>query len=272
MLFLNTLLASLLAPGSISYLYYADRVMEFPLGVFGIALATASLPAMARQAAEGDTAGLVGTLTFALRLAWYVSLPATVGLVVLASPIVRVLFERGAFGPSATHATAAALAAYAVGLVGFAGSRIAAQAFYAVGAPGTAVRLGALAVGVNAIAAVALMGPLGHTGLALASSLGAWVNLAMLLWAARRRFGPLGGRALVVSGGRAALATLPLAAWCVAALHLWNLQPDAGPRAALGWLAGAVAGGVAVFWGASALLRAPERLALLETLLRRKRD
>ena len=272
MLFLNTLLASLLAPGSISYLYYADRVMEFPLGVFGIALATASLPAMARQAAEGDTAGLVATLTFALRLAWYVSLPATVGLVVLASPIVRVLFERGAFGPAATHATAAALAAYAVGLVGFAGSRIAAQAFYAVGAPGTAVRLGALAVGVNAIAAVALMGPLGHTGLALASSLGAWVNLAMLLWAARRRFGPLGGRALVVSGGRAALATLPLAAWCVAALHLWNLQPDAGPRAALGWLAGAVAGGVAVFWGASALLRAPERLALLETLLRRKRD
>ena len=91
MVFVNTLLASLLPVGSISFLYYADRVMEFPLGVFGIALASASLPAMSRQAAAGDTRAVAGTVNFALRLAAYVSVPATVGLVVLSTPITRVL-------------------------------------------------------------------------------------------------------------------------------------------------------------------------------------
>src|SRR5439155_462117 len=109
MVFVNTLLASLLPLGSISYLYYADRVMEFPLGVFGIALASASLPVMSRHAAAQDHGALAGTLSFALRLAFYVSVPATVGLVVLRTPIVRVLFERGRFGPAETAATAEAL-------------------------------------------------------------------------------------------------------------------------------------------------------------------
>ena len=126
MVFVNTLLASLLPAGSISFLYYADRVMEFPLGIFGIALASASLPAMSRQAAAGDTRGVATTLNFALRLATYVSAPATVGLVVLSVPITRVLFERGRFSPADTEATAVALVWYAVGLVAFAGTRTAA--------------------------------------------------------------------------------------------------------------------------------------------------
>src|SRR5438445_12893593 len=106
MVFVNTLLASLLPLRSISYLYYADRVMEFPLGVFGIALASASLPVMSRHAAVQDHGALAGTLNFTLRLALYVSVPATVGLVVLRTPIVRVLFERGRFGPAEPAAPA----------------------------------------------------------------------------------------------------------------------------------------------------------------------
>src|SRR5207245_1049006 len=98
MVFVNTLLASLLPSGSISYLYYADRVMEFPLGVFGIALASASLPVMARQAAARETRAVADTLNFSLRLAAYIALPAMAGLVVLRAPIVRVLFEPGLFG------------------------------------------------------------------------------------------------------------------------------------------------------------------------------
>src|SRR2546425_1000373 len=120
MVFVNTLLASLLRPGSISYLYYADRVMEFPLGVFGIALASASLPVMARQAAARETRAVADTLNFSLRLAAYIALPAMAGLVVLRAPIVRVLFERGEFGPAETAATADALAWYAIGLGGVA--------------------------------------------------------------------------------------------------------------------------------------------------------
>ena len=112
--FVNTLLASLLPPGSISFLYYADRVMEFPLGVFGIALASASLPTMARQAAQGDHRGLAATLNFSLRLGFYVAVPATVGLVMLRTPITRVLFERGQFTAPDTVATAQALLWYAV--------------------------------------------------------------------------------------------------------------------------------------------------------------
>src|SRR4030095_3340858 len=164
MVFVNTLLASLLPVGSISFLYYADRGMEFPLGVFGIALGSAALPAMAGQGAAGDTLGVAGTLNFALRLAVYVSVPATVGLVLLSTPITRVLFQRGRFGPEDTAATAIALIWYAVGLVGFAGARIVAQAFYAVARPGVAVRLGALAIAANLVAAVVLRGSAGARG------------------------------------------------------------------------------------------------------------
>lgn len=258
--FLNTLLASLLPAGSISFLYYADRVMEFPLGVFGIALASASLPAMSRQAATGDTRGLVGTLNFTLRLALYIALPATVGLVLLGEPIVRVLFERGRFGPADTLATTQALVGYAVGLVGFSASRIAAQAFYAVGEAGIAVKLGLLSVAANVLAALALMRPLGHGGLALASSIGAYVNVALLLWIARRRFGGLGGRELCRSVLRTVLTSVPLAVWCGLCRWAW---PSATARwLDAVWLALAVAGGALIFWGASRVLAAPEYGAL----------
>lgn len=267
--FVNTLLASLLPSGSISYLYYADRVMEFPLGVFGIALASAVLPAMARQGSAGDTRGVARTLNFALRLSFYIAAPATVGLVMLRTPITRVLFERGQFGPAETAATASALAWYAVGLVGFSGARIAAQAFYAFGEPGTAVRCGAFSVAAGIIGAVALMAPLGHAGLAAGASVGAYANVVTLVIAARRRLGLLGGRAMLASGARTTAACVPVAAWCAVLLAIW---PHAGgARADLGILALAVAGGTAIFWLASAVLGAPERLALEAILPRRRR-
>src|SRR5881409_832685 len=201
MVFVNTLLASLLPAGSISFLYYADRVMEFPLGIFGIALASASLPAMSRQAAEGDTRALAGTLNFALRLAVYICVPATIGLLMLRMPITRVLFERGRFTSADTVATAQALSGYAFGLV---------------------------AVALNVVSAVALMGPLGHAGLAYASSIGALGNLLGLLWMARRRFGRLGGRALLVSCLRTTAAAVPLGVVC------WLALPVLGVRRGFG--------------------------------------
>jgi len=259
--FVNTLLASLLPTGSISFLYYADRVMEFPHGIFGIALASASLPAMSRAAARGDRRGLGTTLTFALGLSFYVTVPATIGLVLLRTPIVRVLFERGEFTAADTTATAQALVGYAVGLAAFSGARIAAQAFYALQEPGVAVRLGFYSVVVNVIAAVALMGPLKHGGLALASSIGAWVNFAALAWVARARFGALDLRQLAASLGRTVVASVVLGAFCTGCLWLWPPAPSRLREAA--WLCGAVLIGAGVFWAASAVVRAPERLALL---------
>lgn len=264
MVFVNTLLASLLPPGAVSFLYYADRVMEFPLGVFGIALASASLPAMSRQAAAGDTRALAGTVNFALRLAVHICVPATVGLLLLRVPITRILFERGQFSPGDTAATAEALTGYAVGLVGFATARIAAQAFYAVGQPGTAVRLGVLAVAANIVAAVLLMRPLGHAGLAYAASIGAYVNVLALLWLARRRFGRLGGRALLVSALRSVAAAVPVAAWCLVASTPLAVRRGILLDAAL--LVGVIVVGAAVFWLASVLVRSPERQALSRLL------
>lgn len=270
MVFVNTLLASLLPAGSISFLYYADRVMEFPLGIFGIALASAALPAMSRQAAAGDTRALVGTLNFALRLTAYICIPATVGLLVLRTPITRVLFERGRFTSADTVATAQALSGYAVGLVAFAAARITAQAFYALGRPGVAVRLGMIAVAADVLAALALMGPLGHAGLAYAASIGAFVNLLALLWVARRRFGRLGGRALLASSLRSTAAALPLAAWCWLALPMLGVRRGLVVDATL--LAATIGGGALVFWLASAALRSPERGALRRLLPHRRID
>ena len=270
MVFVNTLLASLLPLGSISYLYYADRVMEFPLGVFGIALASASLPVMSRHAAAQDHGALAGTLNFALRLAFYVSVPATVGLVVLRTPIVRVLFERGRFGPAETAATAEALTWYAVGLAGFAGSRIVAQTFYARGEAATAVRWGIVSILANVVAALALMGPLGHAGLAGAASVGAYVNLMALLVIARQRLGRLGGRALLSGALRTLLASLPLAALCGLAVALWPARPSFVIDAA--WLIVTIAAAAGVFWGGSAALGISERTALLSLYRRRARD
>jgi putative peptidoglycan lipid II flippase len=238
--------------------------MEFPLGVFGIALASASLPAMSRQAAAGDRPGLADTLNFTLRIAVFIAVPATVGLIMLRIPITRVLFERGRFAPEDTAATAQALAWYAVGLMGFSMARIAAQAFYALGEPGTAVKLGLLSVAVNVIAAVILMRPLAHGGLALATSVGGYVNIALLLWVARRRLGRLGGRAMAATFGRTLAACVPLASWC--ALCLWAWPSSDAPWLDAGWLALAVAGGAAAFWGASRVLAAPESAALRAVL------
>jgi putative peptidoglycan lipid II flippase len=269
MVFVNTMLASLLPAGSISFLYYADRVMEFPLGIFGIALASAALPAMSRQAAVGDTQALAGTLNLALRLSIYICVPATVGLLVLRMPITRVLFERGRFTSVDTQATAEALSGYAVGLAAFAAARITAQVFYAIGRPGVAVRLGVLAVAANVVTAILLMRPLGHAGLAYASSFGALVNLVGLLWVARRRFGRLGGRALLVSTLRTVVATAPVALACLAALPLLGVRRGILIDATL--LSATIAFGALVFWLASAALGSPERRSLGRMLPGRRR-
>jgi len=267
--FINTLLASVLQPGSISYLYYADRVMELPLGVFGVALASASLPAMSRQAAARDVAALARTLSFTLRLSFYVAVPAALGLVMLREPITRTLFERGQFGPAETAATGWALAWYAVGLPAFSGTRIAAQAFYALGDPRTPVTIGIVSVAVNIVLAVGLMQPMAHAGLALASSGSAYANLLILLWLARGRLGGLGGRDLLESLARTAAAATALVGWLALVLWTWPASATT-PTGQAGWLAVAIAGGGLVFWVTSIVVRSPERAVLLRSLRSRQ--
>jgi putative peptidoglycan lipid II flippase len=259
----NTLLASLLPAGTVSYLYYADRVMEFPLGIFGIALATAALPSMAAQAARRDHQALRATLGFALRLSAFIAVPAAVGLAVLSGPIVRLLFQRGEFGAVAASATAQALVGYAVGLPAFSATRIAAQTFYALGDIRTPVYAGFIAVTANLAFAVALMWPLEHMGLALASSLSSYVNLIALGWILHRRQ-MLSGDGMRISLARTLGASSVLLLWCV-----WLVRALEGSWRTGGFTVVALVTGLLIYIGAAAVLRAPELRALRQMLRRR---
>jgi len=263
---LNTLLASLLPAGSVSYLYYADRVMEFPLGVFGAALATASLPSMAAQAARRDLEALRATLAFSLRLSAFIAVPAAVGLVALGGPIVRLLFQRGEFSAADVTLTVQALVAYAVGLPAFSATRIVAQTFYALGDVRTPVLIGFVAVAANVVFALTLMWPLRHAGLALASSLSSYVNLLGLCWILRRQRGLLRAQGFGPSLTRTFAASAVLLVWCLEVAR-WL----AGGHAGTGRTLVALASGALVYGLAAVALRAPELTALRGLLRRRGR-
>ncbi|MBU1248338.1 MAG: murein biosynthesis integral membrane protein MurJ [Proteobacteria bacterium] len=177
---LGTLLASYLPEGSVSYLYYADRLVQFPLGVFGIAVSTAALPSLSILAAEGKGEEFSSTLRSAMGLTLFIALPATAGLVALAEPIIAICFGRGAFTPEAVHATAMALVAYSAGLPFIAAARPLVAAFYARENTRTPVLIAVVSLVINIGLGLALMGPLAHLGLALAVSVSSAANALLL--------------------------------------------------------------------------------------------
>jgi putative peptidoglycan lipid II flippase len=217
-LLVSTILASFLIAGSVSWLYYADRLMEFPVGVFGVALATVVLPSLSQARAESDWDRYNQTLDFALRLIWVVGLPATVALALLSEPLMLTLFGYGAFTSADALSSAQALTAYGVGLLGFLAVKVLAPAFYAREQMKIPVQVSVVALVVNLVLALALIQPLAHIGLALAVSTAALVNAGLLWWALRRKgfYTPIVGwmRFLLQSG----FAVL------VMAVSLWWLQ------------------------------------------------
>lgn len=269
--FINTVLASLLPTGSVSYLYYADRLIEFPLGIFAIAVSTAILPSLSRQAADGDHAALIDTMGFGLRLTMFINLPAMVGLIVLAQPLVLLIFARGEFGSAEAVATTGALWGYAAGLWAFAALRSVLPAFYAMKDTITPVKVGIVTLAINLAASLALMGPLKHTGLALATSISGAANLGLLLWLLRRRLGPLGGRRILGSVLRASLGSLVMAAVVAGVTYGFEWGEAGGiisryVRPLVGVLAGAV-----VYMALAWLLRMPELGELKEILRSRSK-
>ncbi|TET95538.1 MAG: murein biosynthesis integral membrane protein MurJ [Desulfobacteraceae bacterium] len=204
----GTLLASLLREGSISYLYYADRLVQFPLGVFAIAISTAVLPSLSREAANGDIIRLKQTLSHALRLTMFITIPAMVGLIVLRQPIIRLLFERGAFDSFTTIMTAQALLYYSLGLWAFAGLRVFVSAFYSLQDTKTPVKVAVVAMIINIVFSLALMGPLKHGGLALALSLASTLQLFMLIFLLRKRLGGIEGRVVMSSMVRSVISSI----------------------------------------------------------------
>jgi len=258
----GTFLASLLAQGSVAYLYYADRLVEFPLGIFGIATATAVLPTLSRQAGANDMEGLRESFVFAMRLVFFITVPATVGLVVLREPMVSLLFQRGAFDPQTTRMTAVAVLYYGIGLCAFSAVRIVVSVFYALQDTVTPVKMAIWAMGANIVLSVALMGPLEHGGLALATSAASMINVGLLAWHLRRRLGSFGGCRIAASFVRSCAAALAMGAgiW-VMALQL--LPSGAGSPSQLLWGLGVcIVAGILAYSGFSAAFNRREMAAV----------
>jgi len=226
-LFADTIIASFLAAGALSALYYADRLNQLPIGVIGIAVGTVLLPEMANRIAGGDERGAHRAQNRAVELTLLLSVPCFVAFLLVPDLIMRALFGRGAFTTADAGAAAATLAAYAIGLFPFVLMRSVTVTFLARGDTLTPVKALAAGVVVNVALKVALMGSLAQVGLAIATAVGAWINFALLLWFAARRDLIRIDDQLKAAAGKLALAGIALAA----VLYF-------GARAIPGWLAG----------------------------------
>ncbi len=223
-LLVNTLLASFLVTGSVSWLYYSDRLMEFPLGVFGIALATVILPSLSHKHATNSHEEFSHLLDWALRWVVLIGLPASVALVVLAGPLLATLFHYGAFNANDVRMSASALMAFSLGLLGFLLVKVLAPGFYARQDTKTPVRIGIVAMLANIVLSLVLVYPLKHVGLALAISLAAFLNAALLYrWLRKHEvYHPLPGWGIFLLRVTIASAAMgALLAWGVGDLGRW---------------------------------------------------
>lgn len=284
---LATILASLLPEGSVSYLWYADRVFEFPLGVVAVAVGTAALPSLSSQAKSGEFAAMAETVNHSLRLTWVLCLPAMAGLWVLAEPITELLFERGRFDAHDSAMTAWALRWYVPGLFAVGSMRVLVAPFYALERPRVPVRIAAVALVVNIAVGIALMGPvdvpetwpaagafealarsiaivdLRHAGLALATGVSAAFNALALAVALTRLLPPVGWGGLAVCAARHCVACAVLV---VAVLAVSSRLGGAGAAVEL---AVAIPAGAVAYVIAAWLLGSEELGELRSALLRR---
>ena len=246
-LLINTIFASFLVSGSVSWLYYADRLMEFPAGVLGAALGTILLPSLAKHHAGGALADYSRLLDWGLRLTLLLALPAAAALAVLAMPLIATLFHYGQFGAEDAWMTRQALVAYSVGLVGMILVKILAPGFYARQDVTTPMKIGIATLAATQLMNLAFIGPLKHAGLALAIGLGACLNALLLYLMLRKRdiYHPQPGWPVFTL--KVAIAVLAMSAALWFAMGPAAAWLEAGWRWKAGMLAGLVALGVAVY-------------------------
>ncbi len=263
----DVIIGSLLPAGTVSILYYADRINQLPLGTIGVAVGTALLPTLSRQALAGEAQAAIATLNRAIEYALALTLPATLALLAVPGPILSVLFERGAFTAADVHLSAQALAAYAVGLPAFVLVKVLVPAFFARGDTAMPVKIGMAAVALNLALNIAFMAPLQHLGPPLASSVSAWANTAALAFILGRRGHLAIDAPLLRTVPRVLLAGIVM----VAALWALDIVSYQKMRLLPGWrwlgLGLLVTGGLVAYGAAGQLLGAFN----LRTMLRRGR-
>ena len=223
-LLVGTIIASYI-PGAVSYLYYGERVYQFPLGVIGIAIGTALLPVLSRQLRGGDVGMANATLNRAIEISMLITVPAAAALMAIPGVVVTVMFQYGQFSADDSAKTAAALAAFAAGLPAYVLIKVLSPGFFAREDTRTPVIYAAIGVAVNIVLSLLLMGPLRHVGIAVATAVAAWVNAALLAVSLHRR-GHLAGDGqlyrrlprIVAAAALMAMLMIPLAGWLAAPL------------------------------------------------------
>jgi putative peptidoglycan lipid II flippase len=258
---ISTVLASFFAGGP-TYLFYGMRLIQFPLGIFGVALATAILPTLSAQASRGALDELRGTLAFGLRMILFIMLPAMIGLILLRTPIVHLFFEHGTFTAADTRGPALAVLCYAVGLWAFAGVRIIVAAFYSMQDTRTPAFTAVGAVLANLVLSLLFMDSLRHAGLALATAVAGMLNLTILVAVLNRRLGGVDWTSIGLSAGRVVIALIPVGIACfwVAELDVWARQGEWTVKAIM--LLVAIGVSTAGYVGAHAAMRSEELITL----------
>jgi len=269
-LLVSTLIASLLPQGSVSWLSYAFRIMQLPIGVFGVALATVSLPALSRAVVAGDRPALTRTLSATVRLVFVLTVPAAMWLAVMAEPVIALLYEHGHFHAIDTTRSAGALVMYCVGLPAFAAVGVFTRTFYALGDTRTPMQASLASVLLNVVLNLLLVGPLrglglAHRGLALAASLAAATNLLQLSLYLRARIGGFDARRIAATLVRVLAASLAVGALLWLGLHAAGDGWHRSHVRVLATVLAALLAGAALGWGALRLAGV-EELALVEDL------
>jgi putative peptidoglycan lipid II flippase len=273
----NAQFASYQGDGAVSWLDFAFRLMQLPLGLFGVAIGTVALPSVSRSAEAGDLVGVRGILAHGLRLAAVLTVPATVGLWFLAEPLVALLYQHGAFDAESTRRTADALQYYAVGLAAYSGIKVISPAFYALDR-----RMMPMVVAFGAIATNALLNwsflrwtGLGHRGLALATGLVATLNFTVLYRMMRGLLGGMETRGLAVTVGKCVLSSVAMVVGLLVYAWVFGRRLGSGAEGVLVVralvLIGAIGFGAAVFWATALMLRLREVTELSSGLMRRLR-
>jgi len=266
-----TLLASFLPSGSVSYLWYADRITELPLGVFAVAIATAILPTLSDHAADKKIDQFIETFRHGLRVAMLEAIPSAVGIILLATPIVQLLFERGSFGPESVEGTVGALIFFALGIPFISGVRNTVPAYYALKDAKTPVKVATVALFVNAAFAGILMRFMAHRGLALAMALSSATNFIILVYMLRKKLGRLGLKDLGATVRTSLIACTIMAAWLLAARWWLALHPIHGTLNRAAFLFPVIGVGLLIYMMSIKLISRNDYDILAQLLHRRKK-
>lgn len=210
-IFVSTIFASFLREGSITALYYSMRLIQFPIGIFGVAMSMATLPTLSKHAAEGREDKIAEDFSFSLRMLFFIAIPSMAGLISIREPLVNLLFQRGLFDYEATRATASALMYYSLGIWAIVGIRVCTSAFYSLQDTATPVKTAMIGIATNIVCSYVLLNPMGHNGLALANSIAAIVNFSIIFYLIQNKVKSIDLRHILKSATKITLSAIIMA-------------------------------------------------------------